>query len=356
MSILAVLVAVFTGFVLVRLVWPNGLRWCRHDLLRVAVGAGAGLAISSLICFLIVVLAAGNRALLIGCDVAVAAALAAVYWVKRRNSACPFCASAETVRAPNLLWGAAALAVATAAGAFAFWMLTNPTGEWDAWSIWNLHARFLAVGGAEWTNVFARPDCVVAPGISAARSRRDSERLEMGGQRPCHCAATHCSDLHIRDIGRRCRRVVHGSERVSRTAGGTGAAGSPHLFALRRIAIRRCSARVLFRSGVGAAGRRGPCRRGPWGPLARRGNGRMRRLDQRRGDSVPRGNRCSARVRSLASRQGTRGARAVRVSDARRRSCPAGARDLQVRLCATEFSCRGRHARSPPGWPSRGVS
>jgi hypothetical protein len=43
------------------------------------------------------------------------------------------------------------------AGAVATFILTafkEPHGYWDAWSIWNLHARFLERGGAHWSDLF----------------------------------------------------------------------------------------------------------------------------------------------------------------------------------------------------------
>ena len=43
------------------------------------------------------------------------------------------------------------------AGAVAIFILTafkEPHGYWDAWSIWNLHARFMVRGGAHWTDLF----------------------------------------------------------------------------------------------------------------------------------------------------------------------------------------------------------
>jgi hypothetical protein len=37
--------------------------------------------------------------------------------------------------------------------------LTNPHGSWDAISIWNLHARFLAAGGDRWIDLFRHSQC-----------------------------------------------------------------------------------------------------------------------------------------------------------------------------------------------------
>ena len=47
---------------------------------------------------------------------------------------------------------------------FVFLALKKPHGDWDAWAIWNLRARFLFRGGNQWTSAFsslmegARPD------------------------------------------------------------------------------------------------------------------------------------------------------------------------------------------------------
>lgn len=34
--------------------------------------------------------------------------------------------------------------------------LTHPHGDWDAWAIWNLHARLLYRAGAQWSEMFSR--------------------------------------------------------------------------------------------------------------------------------------------------------------------------------------------------------
>ncbi len=72
--------------------------------------------------------------------------------------------------------------LAASAAAFLFVALKEPQGEWDAWSIWNLHARFMARGGTAWTAMFSKelawsyPDyplllpALVAQAWSAART------------------------------------------------------------------------------------------------------------------------------------------------------------------------------------------
>jgi hypothetical protein len=62
----------------------------------------------------------------------------------------------RTPKGPASLAPAAFLIVLAAAlTAFAFQSLQQPHGEWDAWAIWNQHARFLYRGGAHWMDGFA---------------------------------------------------------------------------------------------------------------------------------------------------------------------------------------------------------
>lgn len=49
-------------------------------------------------------------------------------------------------------WAAVAPGLAVMLGVFALESGSNPHGQWDAWGIWNLRARFLALGGEGWTN------------------------------------------------------------------------------------------------------------------------------------------------------------------------------------------------------------
>jgi hypothetical protein len=53
------------------------------------------------------------------------------------------------------IWIGAALALMLTASLYRFWMviLETPQGAWDAWSIWNMHARFLAT--PYWRGMFS---------------------------------------------------------------------------------------------------------------------------------------------------------------------------------------------------------
>ncbi len=54
-----------------------------------------------------------------------------------------------------LLGGSLAITLVCALLTFLLLSLMNPHGEWDAWAIWNLRARFVARAGSEWRNAFS---------------------------------------------------------------------------------------------------------------------------------------------------------------------------------------------------------
>ncbi len=116
--------------------------WAR-TLLRFGAGAAGGMGLASCVFFVIGVLAGSPVAAMV---VELALLGWAAYEVFRRRAAAPV-AAAGTVRTPLLLALAALLAVAIATAAIAAGWQFNPLGNWDAWAIWNLRARFLAACG-----------------------------------------------------------------------------------------------------------------------------------------------------------------------------------------------------------------
>jgi len=55
----------------------------------------------------------------------------------------------------HLLWTTFLCFLVAAAVIVAFRVLARPHGEWDAWAIWNLHARFMARGEDDWLSAFS---------------------------------------------------------------------------------------------------------------------------------------------------------------------------------------------------------
>ncbi len=117
--------------------------WARV-LLRFGAGASGGMGLASCLFFVVGVLA-GSAAAAMAAELALLAW--AAYEVFRHRPPAP-ASSAGNARTPLLLALAALLAVAIATAAIAAGWQFNPQGNWDAWAIWNLRARFLASGAA----------------------------------------------------------------------------------------------------------------------------------------------------------------------------------------------------------------
>jgi hypothetical protein len=121
-------------------------------VLEAALGAGAGIAISSITFFLLTLGGAASPTAILVLDAVLLAAGLFAFW---RTRGLRTAASSQSVAPPGFRWNWL-LALALAAGfVLALYGLVsvsaaNPFGEWDAWSIWNLRAKFLAGPGDAW--------------------------------------------------------------------------------------------------------------------------------------------------------------------------------------------------------------
>jgi hypothetical protein len=115
--------------------------------LRVTVLAGAAIGICSALYFLSLVIGAGALVPLV---VSAAVCAALVWWARLPVSGVP--AKAPPVWLQIVFF----VVVAAAAAAFVLLGFKEPHGAWDAWSIWNLHARFLERGATHWTALFSK--------------------------------------------------------------------------------------------------------------------------------------------------------------------------------------------------------
>jgi hypothetical protein len=118
-------------------------RWARHALIA-ALGIPAGIGIVSTLYFLLALLGAASPLAVLSMNVVIAAAGAALAW-KARTIPAPVRIEPDK---PRFAWnGLLALALGVS---FAFVLAglipvaqSMSCGEWDAWSIWNLRAKFL---------------------------------------------------------------------------------------------------------------------------------------------------------------------------------------------------------------------
>jgi hypothetical protein len=160
-----------TGWLVVHALAP-GRGAARDRVLEAALGAALGLGLASVAFFLAVVAVGPGRPAALGADGALLAGALALTARRRARPAAP--GAPAPGRAPLGLRAAGVIAAAGAVVAFALVARAWPHGEWDAWSVWNLKARFLAAPGDAWRAgfspllIWSHPDYpLLVPGLVA---------------------------------------------------------------------------------------------------------------------------------------------------------------------------------------------
>lgn len=154
---LAVISCLAVGYLLVTLGWPLGSS-LNDRLLGASLSVGFGLGVFSVIFFLVRVFGLTH---LLATDVGVLALLAAAVWLRRaRSSAVDVPTPAADLQLPRWLDRAVVacfcLTLAAALYSAILRAIVHPHGDgWDAFAIWNLHARFLFRGGGHWRDGFS---------------------------------------------------------------------------------------------------------------------------------------------------------------------------------------------------------
>jgi len=141
-----------SGFLIVSLAWE---RQSSDLLLRASLAVGFGLGLFSVVFFVGRVFGLSHW---ITVDFVVTAILLAAY-LPRRNRLSPTPSNTEQILPPwfrHTLIAALAIALGCALYAAVRRALAHPHGDgWDAFAIWNLHARFLFLGGPHWRDGFS---------------------------------------------------------------------------------------------------------------------------------------------------------------------------------------------------------
>jgi hypothetical protein len=168
MEILLVTTAVVMGFFLMRLANPAGglgPRWAAF-LLELALGAGFGIAVVSLLFFALLLIHSASLAVMITVEIVLLLTSAGFLFSrqKRKSPEQPVSPHVD-FRWTKMLGGSLAVSALAAAAAIAKTAQDNRFGTWDAWNIWNLRAKYLAGPGDTWTysfskllNYFSHPD------------------------------------------------------------------------------------------------------------------------------------------------------------------------------------------------------
>jgi len=167
----SLLLSLISGLLLTFILLPSPKNELQGRLLRLFVGGGLGIGLSA--CLYFVSLPAGLSGQIPLIDLAACLLLGLTWYVlmkrgrreaeplsllKGAESQLPDCNTALPGMGSKWeTWIAALFAVEllAAIGSFLFAFLKEPHGKWDAWLIWNMHARFLYRSGEAWREVFA---------------------------------------------------------------------------------------------------------------------------------------------------------------------------------------------------------
>ena len=158
--LVAVLVSMLAG-----LVWTVGL-WTRQLptvpllVFMASLGVGLGFGLLSCASFLSLSLFDASPSGLVVTDVALVLLLGIVgFWAFTRRAprasrrVPPTALPTPTLRC--LLMGSLTITFVCALFTFLGLSARNPHGQWDAWAIWNLRARFIARAGSDWRDAFS---------------------------------------------------------------------------------------------------------------------------------------------------------------------------------------------------------
>lgn len=157
--VLSLVLPIYTGWMVVSALWSPGREAVPQRLIRGILALGIGLGLASAGFFLAVVLWGPGRGATMTADVVLLLGALALRRACGRRAAA---ARPDNGPAPSraawprrLLRMSAGLAVVSGVAAWGLLARSRPHGDWDAWAIWNLRARFLVRGGDHWQDGFS---------------------------------------------------------------------------------------------------------------------------------------------------------------------------------------------------------
>jgi hypothetical protein len=154
LEVISIALALLIGFLLVQVFDPVRKmqpRWAAV-VFDAALGAGIGIGLTSIIFFLLDVAGAASPAAIFGIDIAFVAVLG-WRWLKTRSANTPRSDSDAVESGFRWTW---LLALAFGIALLIVWArllqtaIALPVGNWDAWALWNLRAKFLAGPAGAW--------------------------------------------------------------------------------------------------------------------------------------------------------------------------------------------------------------
>ncbi|HEV8483741.1 MAG TPA: glycosyltransferase family 39 protein [Blastocatellia bacterium] len=157
---ISILIPLLIGLLLVCLLWPNQKFTLSLFLIQASLAAAPGIGFFSCCFFLLLCFHGPSRSGLLALQltvlVSLGAALAYRLKTKRREEAVEVSRKASgRFRFRRILGAAFLVALISAIITFIFVSLERPHGDWDAWAVHNMRARFIFRAGDQWRDVFS---------------------------------------------------------------------------------------------------------------------------------------------------------------------------------------------------------
>ena len=158
MLLLSVALPVVTGYFVINALWPDQ-KFFSSFAIKSSLAIGLGFGISSYIFFISIVSLNVINDFFIPLELFVLFVLTALSLTSifKRNGYTGYTVDQEhfSRHSQMLLIRGFWIALALSILFFIIRSFNNPHGEWDAWAIWNMRARFLYRSGSNWLNAFS---------------------------------------------------------------------------------------------------------------------------------------------------------------------------------------------------------
>jgi hypothetical protein len=155
--LISLLVPILIGFAFVSILWPGTFR--SHTLIKSCLAVGAGFGIFSILFFLSLLLFGASSNGLLLAEILLLLSLVALLGHKiRRGKPGEERLEGHTVESSTLgkvLSIVFLLAFLSSIIAFVFISLKKPHGDWDAWAVHNMRARFIFRAGEHWRDAYS---------------------------------------------------------------------------------------------------------------------------------------------------------------------------------------------------------
>lgn len=160
-NVLPISIFICYGVLIIIALWPEAVFDFRTLFIAFIIGGGAGFGLSSVIYFIWLWVTNQNSSIMYLMVIEYTFMLVLLsltllrvweYW--RRNKP-TFNISKNFSWELMFLTGFGILGLFISLSRFINRVIMIPHGDWDAWAIWNLHARFLFRGGQQWSSLFS---------------------------------------------------------------------------------------------------------------------------------------------------------------------------------------------------------